>query len=548
MSRLRHHTSLACNLLRSLVMRLKVDSTVVFIGSTFADLSTTRSKVAAEVKRAGHHPVVAEHGNLSYDPDIPPDQSCYAKAAKSHAFLLIVGRNYGSPASNASRRGVDDFRSITRREYQTARDVGVPVYTFIDANLKAEYQSFKSGKKCGHKSVDSVQVFKLIDEIEKQKTNKFIHWFDRDDDIAPVFLGQLSGLLRRNLENAKSRKHKVPINCYKLFYFRTDRNSARGEALDLEVLSDKTGIAKSFLQKIESVRPNTEPVSIHNFHQCELSDIEKLEAVLNCRGQLRADQSDDHLTEYLLNYRTRASSGRLKKNINQLELDFDTQALVFDFDGTLTTERGLGTVWERLWEAVGLSKQECSGQHERFRRSEITHKEWCELTTEKFRQAGLTRSKVDEVAQSICLVPGVDKTLRLAKAKNLHVSILSGSIEQVIRKVLNGSANLIDDVKANKIEYDHDGLISRIQGTPYDFRHKPDYIKTVIRDRKLDPLQVLFVGNSANDAWASRSGARTLCVNPVETDPGNFRNWTSCIRYMSDLTEVLPVAGIRSEL
>ena len=84
--------------------------------------------------------------------------------------------------------------------------------------------------------------------------------------------------------------------------------------------------------------------------------------------------------------------------------------------------------------------------------------------------------------------------------------------------------------------------LKRIIGTRYDFEGKADYHRTLMSDQGFDPLEVLFVGNSCNDVFASQSGARTLCVNPRFTDPNNVEHWTYFIRQMRDLSEVLPYA------
>jgi len=55
----------------------------------------------------------------------------------------------------------------------------------------------------------------------------------------------------------------------------------------------------------------------------------------------------------------------------------------------------------------------------------------------------------------------------------------------------------------------------------------------------LSELDVLFVGNSLNDIYASRSGARTLCVNPHLTNPEIEEHWTYCIPEMRNLKQIL---------
>lgn len=96
-----------------------------------------------------------------------------------------------------------------------------------------------------------------------------------------------------------------------------------------------------------------------------------------------------------------------------------------------------------------------------------------------------------------------------------------------------------DEIKANDMLFDQNGLIKEIRGHDFDFEGKADFLRRIFKERHCEPLEVLFVGNSLNDTWAIRSGARTLCVNPSETDPYDRRVWNYSLRPMESLTEIL---------
>jgi hypothetical protein len=57
--------------------------------------------------------------------------------------------------------------------------------------------------------------------------------------------------------------------------------------------------------------------------------------------------------------------------------------------------------------------------------------------------------------------------------------------------------------------------------------------------RSYNQMDILFVGNSSNDRWASRSGVPTLCVNPHFTDGNDAKEWLYCIREMDNIMEIL---------
>jgi hypothetical protein len=135
------------------------------------------------------------------------------------------------------------------------------------------------------------------------------------------------------------------------------------------------------------------------------------------------------------------------------------------------------------------------------------------------------------VARSIQLALDTARVLEELKQRKVHLSILSGSIKGVIREALGDCYDLFDEVRANEIDFDDEGVVEDIIGTRYDFETKPDFIRELIRDRRLDPLEVLFVGNSRgrrarrprdaarSDRRASRIGSGRAGSRRAQPDP-----------------------------
>jgi hypothetical protein len=101
------------------------------------------------------------------------------------------------------------YNSITRKEYATARERDIPIFIFVDKNVLAEYDTYKQNKdqtiKFAH--VESVNIFRLLDEIVSRERNNFIRGFERFDDIAHWLKEQWAGLFadflgRRSTESS----------------------------------------------------------------------------------------------------------------------------------------------------------------------------------------------------------------------------------------------------------------------------------------------------------------------------------------------------------
>jgi HAD superfamily phosphoserine phosphatase-like hydrolase len=220
-------------------------------------------------------------------------------------------------------------------------------------------------------------------------------------------------------------------------------------------------------------------------------------------------------------------------------LKFQTKTVVFDFDGTITMSTNGMTTWEMIWTHLGYKITDCAEYHTQYRRNLITHEEWCNITLDRFRIKRFSSKMLSEIAGNVKLIPGLPETIDDLTARGIKIYILSGSIRELIRIVLGDLSSSFEQIKANEMKFDKEGIIQDIIGTKYDFEGKDEYIRNLVRQENCSPMDILFVGNAGNDEWASKSGARTLCVNPSSTDPDNPKIWTENIRKVSDLRDIL---------
>lgn len=206
------------------------------------------------------------------------------------------------------------------------------------------------------------------------------------------------------------------------------------------------------------------------------------------------------------------------------------KAVIFDFDGTLTEKKG--NLWKRIWQSLGYNVDPDSyyaSLYKRFMSGNITHRQWCELTLEAFKEKGFTKQKLEKLTDSMSLIDGAEDLIKYLHAKGLELHIVSGNIVSVIENVLGNNKQFITAIKANEFLFDNNGNISEIVGTKYDHEGKATYVKELCEKKGYKPSEVLFIGNSMNDEWVYTSGARTLCVNPDKTKSENNRIWNKVI-------------------
>jgi hypothetical protein len=194
---------------------------------------------------------------------------------------------------------------------------------------------------------------------------------------------------------------KAPINPYKLYHFRTLRKHSIAEtakACDISI-----GTYRS-LERITNLRA---PPSTKNFKSVSVGKILALESFLRCNGELGLNGRDDLQGSYVEYYlRNRSKKSDLDES-EQDFLSFETKVVVFDFDGTLTRPISNETTWEALWTALGYDTKDCINYHAMYSNNRITHRQWCEITRDKFRARSLKREMVAELARKIVLIDGI---------------------------------------------------------------------------------------------------------------------------------------------
>ncbi|HTD98120.1 MAG TPA: DUF4062 domain-containing protein [Mucilaginibacter sp.] len=177
----------------------------IFVSSTYYDLKHIRRHIESFIKQFGYDSVLFESGDIPFHHDQPLDESCYAEIETCHILILIIGGKYGSPASTEilpiDKEGLDKlyshYNSITKKEYERARDKGLPIFIFVDKGVYAEYETFKKNRKntlITYAHVDNVNIFRLLDDIVTQRVNNFVRGFENFDDITTWLKEQWAGL------------------------------------------------------------------------------------------------------------------------------------------------------------------------------------------------------------------------------------------------------------------------------------------------------------------------------------------------------------------
>ena len=132
-------------------------------------------------------------------------------------LVLIIGGRYGS-LSKEDRELLEKnpeaffgkFWSVTQKEYEQARKKDIPIFAFVDAQVLAEYNTYKANKenpKITYAFVDNVKIYELIDDIYAQRRNNYLKEFVRLEDITTWLRDQWAGFFSDFLKQKISVSH-----------------------------------------------------------------------------------------------------------------------------------------------------------------------------------------------------------------------------------------------------------------------------------------------------------------------------------------------------
>jgi len=191
----------------------------IFVSSTYYDFKHVRSSLDNFIETLGFESVLSEKGEIAFTPDVPLDESCYREASSTDIFVLIIGGRYGSSASTEekkpSRSFFEQYDSITRKEYDSALSRDIPIYILIEQNVYSEYHTYlrnKGNEKIEYAHVDSVNIFRLIDDILSKPRNNPVHTFERFSEIESWLREQWAGIFRELLQRMSGQKQIATLS------------------------------------------------------------------------------------------------------------------------------------------------------------------------------------------------------------------------------------------------------------------------------------------------------------------------------------------------
>jgi Domain of unknown function (DUF4062) len=186
----------------------------VFVSSTYYDLRHIRAVLEAFIKQFGYDPVLFEKGTIPFQHDKSLEENCLSEIEACDILILIIGGRYGSLSredqellKSDSNKFFNIVRSVTRKEYEKARERDIPIFIFVESGVLSEYRTFqenRSSSSIKYAHVDDKRIYEMLDDIFTQRRNNFVRGFSGHEEIIDWLREQWAGLFADSLKKRQT--------------------------------------------------------------------------------------------------------------------------------------------------------------------------------------------------------------------------------------------------------------------------------------------------------------------------------------------------------
>lgn len=223
-----------------------------------------------------------------------------------------------------------------------------------------------------------------------------------------------------------------------------------------------------------------------------------------------------------------------------------TVAVVFDFVGTLLPKIDADSSLRYIWLESGQDKARFQNILAHYSHDADDRRSYFQQATELFMEARITKDDITRIGNGTRLIPGICDVFKVLNDAGVLIWIVSRSERQFIRAALGDLACYVEEIKSNQFLFDSEGVVDGIRISPFDYEGKRRFVSRVAGDLSVSPQDIVFVGNSNNDASVRGSGAVTVCVSPSNTTGTDRSSWTHCCQCCDDLRDILPFINLQS--
>lgn len=170
----------------------------VFLSSTCYDMAEVRDSLKSFIESYGFEPCLSDYGDVFYHPDLHTHESCINEISNCQLLILLIGGRFGGSYV------ADTSKSIVNAEYIAAKELNVPVFSFIKQEVLDDHRLYRKNKESNivkeinfpsiEKQDYAISIFEFIDDVRLAKVNNGFFSFEYSRDIESYLRKQWSGM------------------------------------------------------------------------------------------------------------------------------------------------------------------------------------------------------------------------------------------------------------------------------------------------------------------------------------------------------------------
>lgn len=217
----------------------------------------------------------------------------------------------------------------------------------------------------------------------------------------------------------------------------------------------------------------------------------------------------------------------------------NVEAVVFDFDGTLTVHRA---GWLLLHELFG-TREAGDERTTAYRAGDIDFAEWCRGNVADWQARGVTAADVERAAQAVKLTRGASDLFGWLHAEGLPFGVVSGGVTDLQQRLdpFDPAFRVGNDLRFA------DGKLVGVTANvgPDD---KDEVLGRVCAERGISLEGVVYVGDSHTDVEAFEVAGHAILFDPDDRLPDRAYDLVDDVVETRDMAHVRDaVAGVGSD-
>ena len=204
--------------------------------------------------------------------------------------------------------------------------------------------------------------------------------------------------------------------------------------------------------------------------------------------------------------------------------------VVFDLDGTLTTER---SIWEYIHVKLGKWYGYAEEYQRRFLQGKISYRRFCELDAQVWR--GMKVDQLRDIVRTVPFNPGVDELTSLLKDLGLKLTLISSGLDVLSEWVEEKYG--FDYGVSNRLLHE-DGILSGEVEIKVHYDRKAEWVRNIMDMFGARSDEIIAIGDSAGDMEMFEMAGFSISFNSSSAE---LDGMADVVIMGNDLSQIIPM-------